>query len=29
MGSLRVALYFLIPGALLILTSRPDRVDFR
>ena len=29
MDSLRVALYFLIPGALLILTSRPDRVDSR
>jgi uncharacterized protein DUF3592 len=29
MGSLRVALYFLIPGALLIMTSRPDQADFR
>jgi hypothetical protein len=29
MRSLRAALYFLIPGALLILTSRPDRVAFR
>ena len=29
MGSLRVALYFLILGTLLILTSRSDRVDSR
>jgi hypothetical protein len=29
MGSLRVALYFFIPGTLLILTSRSDRVDSR
>lgn len=29
MGSLRVALYFLIPGTLLILTSRSGRVDSR
>lgn len=28
-GSLRVALYFLIPGMLLILTSRPEPVDSR
>jgi hypothetical protein len=28
-GSLRVALYFFIPGTLLILTSRSDRVDSR
>ena len=29
MGSLRAALYFFIPGMLLILTSRSDRVDSR
>lgn len=28
-GSLRVALYFLIPGMLLILTSRPEPLDSR
>jgi hypothetical protein len=29
MGSLRVAFYFLVPGILLILTSRKETVDFR
>jgi hypothetical protein len=29
MGSLRVAFYFFVPGVLLILTSRRERVDFR
>jgi hypothetical protein len=29
MGSLRVAFYFFVPGILLILTSRRERVDFR
>jgi hypothetical protein len=29
MGSLRVAFYFLVPGALLILLSRRERADFR
>jgi hypothetical protein len=29
MGSLRVAFYFFVPGALLILLSRPERADSR